>query len=294
MQFQLEQREDLYIGSFQAMASPCEVLIETQDKPLASKLTDIAATEAWRIECKFSRYKKENIIHRINNAMGKTIEVDEETSKLLNFSHQCYELSDGLFDITSGILRKAWTFDGSDHLPEQSQIDPLLELIGWQKLNWADPFLSMPSGMQIDFGGIGKEYAVDRVLGLLISQSSCPLLVNFGGDLHASGARSQQRPWITGIENPMQPGDACNTLELYQGALATSGDAFRFLEKDSIRYSHVLNPKTGWPATEAPHSITVAAENCTQAGILATLAMLQGRMAEAFLDSQQVKYWAYR
>lgn len=294
MKTRLEQREDLFIGSFQSMASSCEILVDTSEKSLAEKLLNIAALEARRIESKFSRYQKDNIIYRLNNANGKTIKVDKETAKLLNFSHQCYQLSDGLFDITSGILRKAWSFDGSDNIPDQSQIDPLLELIGWHKVNWTDPCLRMPADMQIDFGGIGKEYAVDKVLLMLLKSTDKPLLVNFGGDLHASANRSKNRPWITGIEKPDQPGKAHDTLQLYHGALATSGDAFRYLESDGIRYGHVLNPKTGWPVTDSPHSVTVAAENCTQAGILSTLAMLHGKQAEEFLDSQGVSYWSYR
>ena len=148
--------------------------------------------------------------------------------------------------------------------------------------------------MQLDFGGIGKEYAVDRTLGLLCERSDVPMLVNFGGDLHCSGPRSSQQPWMTGIENPSLAGGAMSTLQLYRGALATSGDAFRYLEKDGVRYSHILNPRTGWPVGDSPHSVTVAAENCTEAGILATLAMLHGSEAEQFLDSQQVKYWVFR
>lgn len=276
------------------MASPCEILIETSDIDQGTKLINSAANEAWRIESKFSRYKTNNIIYKINNARGKAVRVDEETASLLDYAASCYELSEGLFDITSGILRQAWKFDGSDNLPDQSDIDALLGLIGWEKLQWINPELKMPDKMQIDFGGIGKEYAVDKVLGLLTTQTTSPLLVNFGGDLHASGTRTQQRPWITGIADPFQSEEPGNTLELYRGALATSGDAYRFLEENGIRYSHVLNPKTGWPVIDAPRSVTVAAENCTQAGILATLAMLHGLDAEEFLKSQRVKHWVYR
>jgi thiamine biosynthesis lipoprotein len=276
------------------MASPCELLVETDDAELARDLVDLAATEAWRIEKKFSRYRQDNIIHQINNAQGNAVTVDDETAKLLDFSAHCYEISNGLFDVTSGILCKAWHFDRSDRLPEPVAVEQLLQHVGWHKLQWRNPQLIMPDGMQLDFGGIGKEYATDKVLGILMQHCVLPLLVNFGGDLHCSGPRRFQQPWSTGIENPLQKGHAVNTLQLYRGALATSGNTFRYLQKDGKRYSHILNPKTGWPDTESPRSVTVAAENCTEAGILATLAMLHGREAEQFLEAQQVRYWIFR
>ena len=294
MEIQIEQRDTLIIGQFEAMASPCEVLIETQDIKHAETLLQSAADEAWRIEFKFSRYRNDNIIHQVNHSNGKPIEVDEETASLLDFAAQCYDMSEGMFDVTSGVLRRAWKFDCSDNVPNPEEIEQLIQLIGWNKLLWNKPYLTLPKGMEIDFGGIGKEYAVDKTLLLLQQKSDSPVLVNFGGDLHCSGPRAKKKPWTTGIENPLQTGKAYNTLQLFHGALATSGDGFRYLEKDGIRYSHVLNPKTGWSITGAPHSVTVAAQNCTEAGILATLAMLQGRQAEQFLQSQQVKHWVFR
>lgn len=294
MKPRIEQQEGLYRAQFRAMACPCEILLETANFSQAVELAQLAADEAWRIEKKFSRYRDDNIVYRINNSQGETIEVDDETARLLDFAAQCYEISEGLFDITSGILREAWHFDGSDRIPEQSLIDDLLGRIGWEKLQWNEPNLNLPNGMQLDFGGIGKEYAVDRTLGLLGEHSDLPILVNFGGDLHCNGPRSQRLPWTTGIENPQQHGNTCNTLQLFRGALATSGDTFRYLQKDGKRYCHILNPKTGWPDPGSPRSVTVAAENCTEAGILATLAMLHGMQAEQFLESQQVKYWIFR
>ena len=294
----LEQRDDVIIGRFSAMASPCEVLIETDDVKLAQHLVEQAAKESWRIEAKFSRYQSNNIIHQINCAAGKTIQVDNETARLLDFANTCYQISEGLFDITSGVLRKAWVFDGSDNLPLQSEIDALMPLIGWQKVIWQGPELTLLPDMEIDLGGIGKEYAVDSVLNSLIEKTDCALLVNFGGDLHANKPKSGNRPWVTGmvtgIDSDSVQRSEARTIELHRGALATSGDAFRFLQKDGKRYSHVLNPKTGWPVAQAARSVTVAAANCIDAGILSTLALLQGKKAEEFLAAQEVKHWVMR
>ena len=99
---------------------------------------------------------------------------------------------------------------------------------------------------------------------------------------------------MTGIEDPHRPGDASAVIQLKQGALATSGDVFKFIEQDGKRYGHILNPLSGWPDPDSPLSVTVAAPTCTEAGILSTLAMLQGKDAEVFLDSQGVNYWCYR
>jgi thiamine biosynthesis lipoprotein len=274
------------------MASPCEVLIETRKKSRARELIELAQREALRIEARYSRYRDDNIVHRINS--GGDIDVDDETARLLDFAQNCYDLSDGWFDITSGILRHAWRFGPDARVPAQRDIDRLLPFIGWEKISWKKPRLSMPKGMEIDFGGIGKEYAVDSALALLTRQSDAGCLVNFGGDCAASDPMADGSPWMTGIENPNRPGDAAAVIRLKGGALATSGDVFRFVMHDGVRYGHILDPRTGWPNTQSPLSVTVAAATCTEAGILSTLAMLQGADAEAFLDRQAVKYWCYR
>ncbi len=276
------------------MASPCEILIETDDAELARQLCLSGQREARRIEQKFSRYRDDNIVHQINQGQGQAIDIDNETYRLLQFADRCYQLSDGLFDITSGVLGKAWRFDGSNRLPGQSQLDELLCTVGWEKVEFNPQYVRLPAGMQIDFGGIGKEYAVDKVLTDLKQHCDREIMVNFGGDCHASGPPAQQGAWMTGIENPLKPGDAAEVIRLARGALATSGDAYRFIVANGKRYGHILNPKTGWPATDSPRSVTVAAGTCTEAGILSTLAILQGKDAESFLDAQQVKYWCYR
>jgi thiamine biosynthesis lipoprotein len=294
----------LWIGCFQAMASDCELLIEGVDEPQALALLKVAAKETWRIEHKFSRYVSGNIIDRINTASGLTIEVDLETASLLNFSDQCYQLSDGLFDVSSGVLRKIWRFDGSDAVPEPAQITEILKHIGWQKVDWQAPKLSLPSDMELDFGGIGKEYAVDRVILALNARIetmsrtqallNCSFVVNFGGDLACSGVRLNGSPWTIGVESSNRDQTSVATVSLSQGAVATSGDSRRYLLKDGIRYCHILNPLTGESIVNAPHAISVAAANCMQAGMLSTFAMLQGEQAEAFLDAQEVQYWVQR
>ena len=287
--------DDYLVGQFFAMASPCEVLVDCADEAEAEHLTHIVATEAWRIEDKFSRYHDGNIVSRINNATGRPVEVDDETAAMIDFAVTLHQLSDGGFDVTSGVLRRVWRFDGSSHLPTRRAVKDIMKLVGWRRVKWDTPLLTLPTGMEIDLGGIGKEYAVDRCAGLVKQESSVACLVNFGGHLASTAAPRNRKGWIVGIESAVQQDSASKrVLNLKIGALATSGDARRFLLRDGVRYSHILNPKTGWPVPDAPRSITVAADTCTQAGMLSTIAMLKGAHAEEFLDAQGVRYWCYR
>jgi thiamine biosynthesis lipoprotein len=240
-----------------------------------------------------SRYRDDNIVHAINTAEGRPVVVDDETARLIDYAAQLFELSDGKFDITSGVLRRAWKFDGSDRLPRPEAVAALLPIVGWRRVRWRSPEIAILPGMQLDFGGIGKEYAVDRAAGIVRPIASRCLL-NFGGDLLAVGPSAGGRPWRVGIEALGDSAAAAKQIDLSQGALATSGDARRFLLRKGKRYSHILDPTTGWPVANAPRSVTVAAPTCTLAGMLATFALLRGRDAEAFLAAQGVQYWALR
>ncbi len=287
---QLEKIDSGYRGKFNAMASPCEVLIETGDAQLASEITDIAANEAWRIEQKFSRYRDDNILYQIHHANGKSVKVDEEFSLLLAFAQQCYQLSDGLFDITSGVLRRIWTFDCSDKIPTHRQSNALLKYIGWDKVTWEPPYLTVPRGMEIDLGGLGKEYAVDKAGKLVAEVTDRPVLINFGGDLFATKPPLSRDAWHVGIES-IGGSNKTGLIKIKSGGIATSGDEKRYLERNGKRYSHVLNPRTARSVSDAPRSITVASPSCIEAGFLSTLAMLQGKEAASFLQTQDVLFW---
>jgi thiamine biosynthesis lipoprotein len=282
--------ENLLAVKFTAMASPCEVLLPSMSHYAALSIGTVAAQEAWRVERKYSRYRDDSVTAWIHQNRGTTIKVDEETASLIDFASQCFDLSDGLFDITSGVLRRAWTFDGSDRIPEAAAVARLLRLVGFDKLLWKPPHLLLPADMELDFGGIGKEYAVDRAYQLLAARDWTPFLVNFGGDLRASRPPSRG-PWQVGIERPGTDREATMVLDLEYGALATSGDSRRYLLKDGIRYGHILNPLTGWPMPDSPRSVTVAASSCTEGGLLSTVALLHGAGAQAYLEEQGVRYW---
>ena len=287
----LLKRGETLVGQFSAMGCSCEVLIDTEDIGLGRELVAIASTEAWRIEKKFSRYNTEGAVHAINAADGKPVSVDPETAHLLDFADRCFDVSGGRFDITSGVLRRAWKFDGSDRLPSPYAVRRLLPLVGWKKVGWRRPEIQLAPGMEIDLGGIGKEYAVDRALRLLQARTGAAVLVNFGGDIAAGGRRRRGDAWSVGIEDANRPDQPARVLQLSRGALATSGDAKKFLQANGRRYGHILDPRTGWPVPDAPRSVTVAAETCTEAGFLSTLAVLSGKAAGALLAETGVPYW---
>lgn len=274
------------------MASPCEVHLSGVGRSKAEGIVDAVAGEARRIEAKFSRYRKGNIVDRINSANGDAVSVDDETARLLDYAAELHALSEGRFDITSGVLRRAWTFDGGAAIPDAEAVEALRTSVGWDKVQWHGETLQMPAGMEIDFGGIGKEYAVDRVAEIVRSKSS-RCMINFGGDLIALGPPATASSWTVGIES-LAGGGAARGIALKAGALATSGDTRRFLIRDGRRYGHILDASTGWPVADAPRSVTVLSSTCTQAGMLATFSMLMGAQAEKFLDSQGVRYWSLR
>jgi thiamine biosynthesis lipoprotein len=301
----LEKNEDSYSLKFNAMASPCEVIIQTSNEELAVKLGKLVSAEVWRIEDKYSRYDNRSLCCDINSKAGQSIAIDEETFQLLSFADQCYQLSEGLFDITSGVLRKIWSFNSQtesrSNFPTAAQVNETMLNVGWDKVNFDPKQITLAEGMEIDFGGIGKEYAVDRGIIVAKELTNQPVLVNLGGDLAVTGARLNNETWQVAIEPPDIDSDHTNDYEkidmivsLKAGALATSGDSKRFLINKGKRYGHILNAKTGWPISKAPRSITVVAPQCIQAGILATFALLQGCDAEEFLTNQEIKFWARR
>lgn len=284
-----DEDDQLWRGRFHSMYSPCEMLIDGGDQEGAKQIVQMAVNEARRVDRKFSRYRNDNIVHKINSANGEAVEVDSETASLINSAVQSYELSEGRFDITIGVLRQAWQFDAEAEPPEQYQIDRLKEKIGWHRVEWDGRTLTLPAGMEIDFGGIGKEYAVDRVAQLLSQEHIPPVLIDFGSDIFATGARKEGSSWRVAID-AHQDGDELGMVEIRRGGIASSGLAPRHLMNSGRHHCHILDPHSGWPVEHAPHSVTVVAESCMEAGRLATLAVLNGSSAVKFLDSQQAHY----
>ncbi len=276
---------------FRAMAAEHEIVVDHDDARAARTAIDAAIAEVHRIEAKFSRYRDDSVTSAIARAAGGApLAVDEETHALLDYAATCHALSDGAFDITSGVLRRAWDFRRRPpRLPSAAEIDALRPLIGWQRVARDGRTVRLPvPGMELDFGGIGKEYAADRAAGLLVAHGVRHALVNLGGDLRAIGSQADGRPWRIGIRPP-RPGPgapaAVASVDIADAALATSGDYERFLEVDGVRYSHLLDARTGWPVRHW-RSMSVVAPVAVAAGSCATIAMLLCGGAPAFLRAQ--------
>ena len=264
---------------FRAMGSPCELLLEGLPAHRNEEILVLAQAETERLEALYSRYRSSSLLSEINRvaARGGHVEVDAETASLLDYAATCHRESSGLFDITSGVLRRVWKFskETTCRPPTAQQLRPLLELTGWEKLRWERPRLKFDlPGMEIDFGGIVKEYAADRVSARCREAGAAHGLVNLGGDISVIGARGDGAPWNIGIQHPEMPGTLLQTLALYRGGMTTSGDYERCFIVDGVRYGHVLNPRTGWPVRHLS-SVTVAAEFCLVAGSASTIAMLK-------------------
>src|SRR4249920_557163 len=153
------------------MASHCEVRLYAPDGVTAQAWADSAIAEVRRIEAKYSRYRDDSVTTAINRAAGQSpLAVDAETAGLIDFGAALHAQSEGRFDLTSGVLRRAWDFK-SQRLPSQQQLDELLPLIGWSQVAWNGATVQLPrAGMEIDFGGIGKEYAADRAGAVLLER----------------------------------------------------------------------------------------------------------------------------
>jgi thiamine biosynthesis lipoprotein len=282
---------DQYGLEFGAMASRCEVRVWAPDAATARTWADAAIAEVRRIEAKYSRYRGDSVTARINaSAGGAAVEVDAETAALLEFGARLHGQSGGRFDLTSGVLRRAWDFT-AERVPDQRELAALLPLVGWSIVDWRPPQLRMPyAGMELDFGGIGKEYAADRAAGALQAAGARHGFVDLGGDLRGVGGAPDGTPWRVGIRHPRVAGALLGSIELTTGAVATSGDYERFFEAEGRRYSHILAPRTGWPAQHW-QCVSVSAPACVAAGACATVAMLMPRdEALAFLRREAVRF----
>lgn len=262
---------------FKAMGCPCAIHLYGTTRRRIDALAAVAIAEVTRIERTYSRYRDDSLTTRINRSAGNPDGsiVDDETASLLDYAATAFRQSGGLFDITSGILRQAWDFR-SGRLPSREEIAALLPRIGWQKVHWERPRLVLPvAGMEIDFGGFGKEYAADRVAELCRRRGVRHGLVDLGGDLAVIGPHPDGSPWRVGVRHPRRSDVALATLSLASGGIASSGDYERFMVVDGVRYGHVLDPRTGWPV-HGLASVTVRASHCLLAGTATTVAMLKG------------------
>lgn len=278
---------------FTAMGGPCEIRLAAPNESSASEIARKAMDEVQRIERKYSRYRPDSIVGAINQAAGtgQRTACDAETMWLLDYADQLHRSSKGLFDITSGILRKAWNFK-EPRVPGDDELSKLTARIGWQRVERDESHVYLPEPeMEIDFGGFGKEYATDRAASVLSAHEIRHGYVNLGGDVHVVGPQTDGQPWLIGIQDPRGKGRIVATVPMRAGGLATSGDYERFFVLDGRHYCHILNPFTGRPV-DYWRSVTVVAPMALVAGSCSTIAMLSEADAIPFLNNTGFQYLA--
>ncbi len=260
---------------FTAMAGPCRFRLYGDADSLDAAAA-AAEAEVRRLEARYSRYREDSLTSQINRAAGSghAIPIDPETAGLLQYAETAWRESEGLFDLTSGILRQAWDFR-SGKLPEPAAVEALLPRVGWDKLRWNPDAIELTEpGMEIDFGGCVKEYACDSALAVLRQANVEAALVDLAGDMAVLGSPPGEQGWSIAIRHPRQQEQAIAQLTLPAGALASSGDYARSINIDGHHYGHILDPRTGWPVAGLL-AVSVIAGQCLVAGSTATIAMLK-------------------
>jgi FAD:protein FMN transferase len=277
---------------FKAMASECELVIAISDIQDAQPIAQAAIDEVLRVERKYSRYRPDSIVSRINAAAGlHAVDCDAETWALLEYADTLYQSSGGLFDVTAGVLRRAWDFK-TPQLPSEDALARLCQLIGWRDVERQHQQIRLPTvGMELDVGGFGKEYAADRAGAILAAKGIHHGYVNLGGDMYVLGPKPDGQAWMIGIQDPRDKKKLMATIPIERGGLATSGDYERYFELDGRRYCHVLNPHSGMPVTYW-RTVSVLAPLAVMAGNCSTIAMLKQEAGLAYLDAAGVSYLA--
>ncbi len=249
--------------------------VEGCDDATAQRAYAATLSEVDRLDRKYSHYRSDSLLADLARKPDVTIAVDDETANLFDFAAELHRQSDGLFDITAGKLTRLWDAQ-NNHAPSQKEIDAALQVTGWHRVEWKRPNLRVTTaGMHLDFGGLVKEYAADRCAQACRDAGVTSGVVDLGGDLALIGPHENGDPWIVGIKAPRAEGKASARIELPSGGLATSGDYERALIVDGKRYSHIVDPRSGYPI-ESFASVSVVAETCLVAGAASTLAMLLG------------------
>ncbi len=261
-----------------ALGTECFIQHACSDAAAGSAFEQAAQAWVAAFEAKFSRFQPDSLVSRINAAAGRDwVEVDEEMERILDLSGSIYAMTKGLLDVTALPLLRLWDYKAAvPRIPSAEEIAAARRLVGWPKVQRERGRVRLPeAGMALDFGGWGKEYAVDRVAGIARELRIPRALVDFGHDLHAVGAAPGKPGWHIGLEDPAQPGDACwGSLAITDRGVASSGDYRRGFTLNGVRYGHIVDPRTGRPVATGARQVTVIAPTCVQAGVLSTTAFI--------------------
>jgi thiamine biosynthesis lipoprotein len=266
---------------FRALGTQCEV-------QYAAPTGDAQAADferravAWvtAFEAKYSRFIPESLLSRVNAAAGRDwVEVDPEMEQMFKLCDTLHFTTQGVLDPTALPLIRLWNWKAAaPSIPSPEAIASARKLVGWSKVLRSPGKVFLPeAGMALDFGGFGKEYAVDIVSQVAAEAGIGDVLVDFGHDLRARGAPPGRPAWHIGLEDPGRPGKHWGSVALAGSrGIASSGDYIRCFTLDGRRYGHIIDPRTGWPVANGCSQATVIAGTCLQAGVLSTTAFVLG------------------
>ncbi|MFC1804783.1 FAD:protein FMN transferase [Candidatus Omnitrophota bacterium] len=263
------------------------VTVQSPDK----EAIPIAFDEIERVEELLSKFKEESEVSRLNQT-GQ-LQVSDDTFYLLKKAREFWQKSNGAFDISIGPLLDLWGFtNGEYRVPSQDEIMKILASVGTDKisLNDKDNLVKFDAeGMKIDLGAIAKGYAVDSAIKKIKAAGINSCLIDAGGDIYALGVRLNEA-WSIGIQDPRQ-GAVKENIKISNRGIATSGDYERYFKRGNRRYTHILDPKTGYPVQGRIASVTVVAGDCLTADAIATAIFVLGKekgeaFAQRFADTQ--------
>lgn len=256
------------------LGSPFEITVIANDTVQANSYINLAVAEVKRIEYLISDWIPTTQISQVNANAGKLpVKVDDEVFELVQRAIKVSKLTNGAFDISYASMDKIWKFDGSmTAMPSEEAIKKSVAKIGYQNIildeNQKTIFLKL-EGMKLGFGGIGQGYIADKVKVLLQSKGCTSGIVNVSGDINTWGKQLDGTPWTVGIVNPMNKNKVFATFPLIDSAVETSGSYEKFVKFNGIRYSHIIDPRTGYPA-QGIVSVSVFAKQTEIADALAT------------------------
>ncbi|MEO6001974.1 MAG: FAD:protein FMN transferase [Opitutus sp.] len=265
---------------FHAMGTPCGIQYVCDDEARAQVFARAAQSWVEAFEAKYSRYRDDSLISRINAAAGREwVPVDPDMEQLLRLCDTLHFVTQGILDPTALPLLRLWNYK-IDHpvLPTEAEVVAGKALVGWSKVQRAPGKIFLPQvGMALDFGGFGKEYAVDIVAQIAVDHGITNVLVDFGHDLRALGKPPGRPAWHIGLENPKQPGVSAGSVALTGSrGIASSGDYLRRFTFGGKRYGHIVDPRTGRPVANGCVQVTAISGTCLHAGVLSTTAFVLG------------------
>ncbi len=256
------------------LGSPFEITVVAKDSIEGNYFTDLAIAEVKRIENQISDWIPTTPISMVNKNAGiQAVKVDSEVYELVARAIKISEITEGAFDISYASMDKIWKFDGSmKTMPTEEAIKKSVAKIGYKNiiLNPKDQsiFLKL-EGMKLGLGGIGQGYIADKVKDKLVANGCVSGIVNVSGDINAWGKQSNQKPWTVGIVNPINKNKVFATFPLENSSVETSGNYEKYVMFNGIRYSHIIDPRTGYPA-QGVVSVSVFAKQTEIADALAT------------------------